>query len=218
MTRGITLASNKNLLFSRLHITPLVVIAGLTYLVCLLFAGASDLGYLVRYIFVPVPIVLMALIGFEKYAWKWSWINPWFSHRPILEGTWVGELQSSWVEPGSNEQIAPTKCAVVIRQTFTSLSLRLFTKESQSFLVAENVLKNDDGTYRIACVYQNEPSIELRGVRSEIHYGAMLLNVSSASLAGHYWTDRKTNGTIQIEFRSKTLATSFDDATQPTGD
>jgi hypothetical protein len=70
----------------------------------------------------------------------------------------------------------------------------------------------DDDVYQLVGVYQNKPDVTLRGQRSEIHYGAMLLDIRGdppTSLSGHYWTDRDTKGTIELTERTAELAASF---------
>jgi len=177
----------------------------------LLIAGAQDIGQLFRYILVPVPVVLTSLVVFNLYCWKWKWLNPWFSKRPVLIGTWRGELKTSWIDPETKEHPPAIKCFAVVRQTFTMLSIRLYTEESKSYLIAERLLREPDGIYKIACVYQNEPDTELRGKRSEIHFGAMILSVEiNDRMSGHYWTDRETKGKISLSHISNELASSFE--------
>ncbi len=55
--------------------------------------------------------------------------------------------------------------------------------------------------------------IFLRGMRSEMHYGAILLNVHGnpvQSLEGHYWTDRNTSGSMSLEERVEGIADSHE--------
>lgn len=209
------MTSTDNLFLSRLHITPLVVIAVVAYIISLACSGFQVSGGLLLHVAAPVPAVLLSLLVFDKWAWKWRCLNSWFSRRPNLCGTWRGELRSSWIDPATGEPISPIPCFAVVRQTFTMLSIRLLTAESQSTLIAERILIANDGVFQIACVYQNEPKTDLRGVRSEIHFGAMLLTVGTSpdrELFGHYWTDRSTKGEIQFRFCTQDVFESFDAA------
>lgn len=97
------------------------------------------------------------------------------------------------------------------------LTIRLLTAESQSLTVAERILTDSDGLFRIACVYRNEPNADLRGDRSEIHYGAMNLAIETTPqrrMSGHYWTDRDTRGTIELAHVSDKQPQSYATAEQ----
>ena len=57
----------------------------------------------------------------------------------------------------------------------------------------------------------------LRGDRSEIHQGALILDTHGPSgkpetLTGEYWTDRKTTGSMNFSRRVSMVSTRFDDA------
>lgn len=100
-----------------------------------------------------------------------------------------------------------------IRQTLTSLSIRLMTEQSESFLVASSFDVKVDGTTYIYGVYQSDPSILLRSKVSEIHYGSFKYKVVGqppVALNGHYWTDRNTNGSIKLTGRRRLHFDSYD--------
>ena len=104
---------------------------------------------------------------------------------------------------------------MVVRQTFSRMSLRLLTPESQSDLLGAEVVRADDGTYRVFGVYRNEPRLGVRE-RSPIHYGGLVLQVigsPAVRLTGHYWTDRDTKGEIVLSDRR---AAHIDDITAGT--
>ena len=65
---------------------------------------------------------------------------------------------------------------MVVRQTFSTLSMRLMTEESSSELVGTEIICSADGLYCISGVYRNEPRFQVRD-RSEMHYGAVWLKV-----------------------------------------
>jgi hypothetical protein len=69
--------------------------------------------------------------------------------------------------------------------------------------------------YELAGVYRNTPQVHLRGERSEIHYGALLLELKGDpvnGLQGHYWTDRQTRGTLELSNRQKRLVNDYAEA------
>lgn len=149
---------------------------------------------------------------FNKHLWK-CWPGKWFINRPDLNGTWRVELQSTFQDPSTGDSVKPIAGYAIIRQTFSSLSIRLMTAQSESFLVASSVDTQVDGTTQIYGVYQNDPNILLRSKASEIHYGSFKYKVVGQppiELDGHYWTDRNTNGSIKLSGRSSKHFDSYD--------
>lgn len=126
------------------------------------------------------------------------------------------ELKSSWVNPETGKVIDPICGYAVIRQSLTSLSLRLMTKESRSVLVAHSIdQQEDEGLFKLVGVYRNEPKIELQGVRSEIHHGSFALEIHGSpvyELQGHYWTDRGTKGGMKLSDEVSKLYDTFEQA------
>jgi hypothetical protein len=194
-------------MIARIHLTPIILIAGLLWLALLFISGvAVEIAWLSNLVPV-VPILLVALAVFDRWGWRWSWLNGWFADRPVLIGTWRATLQPY----GSGE---PVHGWMVVRQTFSTLSMRLLTSESASRLVADRILLASDGMFRVVGVYANHPKLSIRD-RSQIHYGGLLLDVHGLppqSLEGHYWTDRGSRGTIVLTDRTSALFSRFEDA------
>jgi len=89
------------------------------------------------------------------------------------------------------------------------------TPESKSKLIAHSIDQEEDGLYRLAGVYRNEPNIGLQGKRSEIHHGALSLEIYGTPpnrLEGHYWTDRSTRGEMRLTDRRETIFDTYADA------
>jgi hypothetical protein len=89
---------------------------------------------------------------------------------------------------------------MVVRQTFSTLSLRLLTAESSSELVGTEIVCSADGLYCVSGVYRNEPRFEVRD-KSPIHYGAVWLKIIDEppkKVLGHYWTDRESAGEMEL--------------------
>ncbi|MEQ8246667.1 MAG: hypothetical protein RID42_03215 [Alphaproteobacteria bacterium] len=201
-------------MISRLHLIPIVFIVGLVWLVLLVIDGAAvELSWLPRLTGV-VPVLLVALGIFDRWLWKLPWINGWFAKRPVLCGTWEVTLQTEWRDPETGEVPGPNICYMAVRQTFSFLSMRLMTKESASELVAERIVQAEDGVFRILGVYTNKPRVAVRH-RSEIHFGALLLDVQGeppTSLEGEYWTDRSTRGSMNFTRHKTEVFGSYDEA------
>lgn len=143
--------------------------------------------------------VLYAVMAFDLWLWKLPLLHGWFVKRPVLDGTWKVEFRSDYQTP-TGIAPAPREGYMVIRQTHSTLSMRLLTAESESQLVGNEIVCTTDGAYCVSGVYRNEPRLEVRH-RSPIHYGGLWLKVidqPAPELDGHYWTDRKTAGEIHL--------------------
>ena len=104
---------------------------------------------------------------------------------------------------------------MAVRQSLTTLSMRLMTAESSSRLIAHKMVEENDGVFLVTGVYTNTPKLELRGDRSEIHYGALLLQVLGdppISLEGHYWTDRNSRGSMRLSNKKKAIFSTYEEA------
>lgn len=155
-------------------------------------------------------IVLITVMAFDLWLWKLPFLHSWFVKRPVIDGTWKVQIRSNWTDPATGSPIGPIEGYMVIRQTFSTLSLRLMTEESSSELLGTEIVCSADGLYCVSGVFRNEPRFEARQ-RSPIHYGAVWLKIIDEPLQrliGHYWTDRGTAGEMELTSRqSKTFQT-----------
>lgn len=157
-------------------------------------------------------IVLYVVMAFDLWLWKISFLHGWFVKRPVVEGTWEVEIRSNWIDPTTDQTVEPITAYMVIRQTLSTLSMRLLTIESNSTLVGTEIVCSTDGLYCISGVYRNEPWFDFRH-RSEIHYGGLWLQIAQddmgKTITGHYWTDRNTAGSMKLTNRSPQKVQSF---------
>ncbi|ARP38302.1 hypothetical protein [Vibrio syngnathi] len=204
-------------MLTRLHISSFIGLTIAVWLVALWFQGMPVLSIEFLKPFGIVVGSISAFVAlFNKYMWSWKLINGWYVKRPDLRGTWKVEMQSNWVNPVTNETIPTIYGYAVVRQTLTSLSLRLMTEESKSVLIAHSIEPQEDGElFKFVGVYRNEPKIELQGTRSEIHHGSFSLEVHGMpayALEGHYWTDRGTKGSIKFVDRALKYCDNYEQA------
>ncbi len=201
-------------MLSRLHLSVILLLAAGIWGTMLVVEGVAVSGTWFRPFSTVVGVLLLLLVAFDLWAWRLRFLQGWFVPRPDIRGTWRVELHTDWKDPATIEVVAPIPAYLVVRQTFSSLSLRMLTSESSSELVAAEISKAADGTYRLAAVYRNEPKLSVRD-RSPIHYGAIVLDVQGdpvKDLVGYYWTDRSTRGELRSLARHVTIASSFDEA------
>ena len=189
------------------------VVAGLG---ALLWAGLL-LAYGVRVdtdFFKPFSAVVatlaIAIAAFDRWLWRWKRLHPWPVATPDLQGTWRGHLESDWTDPSTGEKIPPIEVYLVIRQTHSSIDVRLMTPESRSHSLSAKIVHDTADSWQVAVIYRNEPDL-LRRQTSPMHLGGLRLHAwgnPPDGLRGEYWTDRGTRG--EIQFSGKT-ARAFND-------
>ncbi|WP_420598065.1 hypothetical protein [Neptuniibacter sp.] len=209
-------------MLTRLHISSFVALTIGVWLIALWVQGLPVLSAeFVKPFGIVVGAIALTVTLFNKYFWSLRIFQGWYVKRPNIKGTWKVELKSSWVDPETGEQKEPINGYAVVRQTLTSLSLRLLTEESRSVLVAYSIdQQEEDDLFKLVGVYRNEPKIELQGVRSEIHHGSFALEIHGSpieELDGHYWTDRATKGGMKMHSRVKELYSTYDQAHREIG-
>lgn len=87
------------------------------------------------------------------------------------------ELQSTWKNPETGAQIPALRMIVVVRQTFSSVTCSLFTKESESYSAAAQItVDGETGSLSLDYTYTNRSKATIRH-RSPIHDGAARLKI-----------------------------------------
>src|ERR1700735_52440 len=154
-----------------------------------------------------VTIFLIISLVFTKWLWRFRIFKGWLVRFPDLEGTWEGDLQSTWVNPVTKKGIPSLRMMLVIRQNFSSISCTMFTKESESHSRAAQLAVEDNGSISLSYNYTNRSKVTIRD-RGPIHDGAAHLKVVTVPnrvLEGEYWTGRCTTGQMKLRFASPEL-------------
>ena len=159
-----------------------------------------------------VTVFVIISFAFTKWLWRWKIFRGWIVQVPDIQGTWSGELQSTWLNPTTKQGIPPLRMILVVRQSFSSISCTMFTKDSESFSRAAQIaVEEESGAVSLSYNYTNRSQAAIRH-RSPIHDGAAHLKVVSIPvrmLEGEYWTGRCTTGQMKLHFHSKELLESF---------
>lgn len=160
-----------------------------------------------------VTIYLVLSFIFTKWVWRLPILQGWLIKYPDLQGTWQGNLQTTWKNPETGKIPGPIPMILVIKQSFDTINCVMHTQESTSYSNASMLSEDDEsGIQRISYNYTNTPDTTIRG-RSAIHYGAAILRIIKEDnkylLAGEYWTSRSTAGNISLTLRSKELLGAF---------
>ncbi len=165
-------------------------------------------------LFKPSSLVLSGLIIvvtiFEKWAWRLPLLHPWFVRPPNLIGAYTGVINSHWIDPATGQKRGEIPALLVIRQSLSSIHVRLYTAESESCSVLGSFVEAPDGNHELLFTYRNEPRLENR-LRSPIHYGGARMTVGQETqlLEGSYWTDRQTVGDMKFTRISREKPHSF---------
>lgn len=200
-------------MLSRIQVQVILGLAVIAWAVMLFVEGVPlKAKYLGPYS-VVVTVVVVGLILFDRWLWRIP-PAPRLLRHPVLSGTWRGTLRSNWVNPETNATLDPIVVYFAIRQTYSTISLRMMTRESSSVSLVAALEGRGDGVPRVTSTYENQPGVLIQD-RSRIHHGALLLEVHGMPadrLDGWYWTDRDTKGEVVLELRNRKVFSSFEEA------
>lgn len=159
-----------------------------------------------------VTAATIALALWNKWIWRWTWVQK-LPHVPrSLRGTWHGTLTSACLNP-EGQSPPPKPVFLVVRQSATTVSAVLLTEESSSRSTMANLAEDEIGA-ALSYIYLNRPKINVEH-RSRIHNGSAFLEVSGRpanQLHGRYWTDRDTRGEFNFDQRREAIADDFAEA------
>lgn len=190
----------------------IISVAGVIWAVLVIVGAASGNGEQLKTIADLVPFLLIAVGVFEKWGWRW-WFLPRVIGVPVIHGTWKGELESLWQDPRTGQSPAKKTVYLAVDQTMTTVSVRLMSDESSSEQIA-GAVKRKGGRWLLSSIYVNTPTVDRRR-DSRPHHGGLLVDVFGnppKSLGGEYWTERDSNGKIEFNRQSTTIAQSFREA------
>jgi hypothetical protein len=204
---------------SQIQVSALLLVASVVWGVALLASGTPVGAAFFKPLSTVSGALVLALSAFDLWLWRVPVLQGWFVRRPYLWGTWRVVFRSNWVDPTTGQVISPRIGYMLVRQTFSSIRMRLMTDESTSELLVDDIVIDPDGTFRVFAVYRNESKLEVRE-RSPIHYGALALTVQGSpaqALVGFYWTDRNTRGDIELTKRVEAYHDSYTEARRVLG-
>lgn len=189
-------------------LTSVVVLSGLYLVVTGVVPPDKSLKILT-----PIGFVTASTMGLEwllnHHLWRWRFVHRLLKAAPDAQGTWKGELHSHWLDE-VGQRPATIEIYAVVRQTLTTVSVRMFTAESSSETVSASI-KSEDGSGQILATYRNTPDLDYQQ-KSRTHFGSFLLKITGApaqTLKGHYWTDRNSNGEFMFSEHKSALVGDF---------
>ncbi len=104
------------------YIKAIIYLAALAWTVILYFNHESTW---LAPLSTATTVVVTAALLFDLWLWKLPFLHDWFVKRPVIVGTWKVVIRSKWIDPTTGLTRAPIEGYMVIRQTFSTLSLRL---------------------------------------------------------------------------------------------
>lgn len=158
-----------------------------------------------------IPLLIVAGMIFEHWAWRWAPLHPHLVGTPVVSGTWRGELKSMWVSKETGVVPPPKTVFLAIDQTLFTVTVRMLTNESESDQLVGSIAKLANGKWVIAYAYDNTSDLPLRE-GSRPHFGGAVLTIVGDppdQINGEYWTDRDTKGTFTMDARAPVIAQSF---------
>jgi len=118
---------------------------------------------------ISVTVVGLVLIAYDRWLWRWPVVH---RGRPRLAGTWRGTLTSNYVA-ADGQAFTDLPIHLLIRQTFTNVTVTLLTDRSQSESGVATLRCAPDGRWHLSWTYANVPRPSERAV-SEPHQGTSL--------------------------------------------
>ena len=189
------------------------IIAGGVALIYTILLWKSGITPEVRWLRGYSIAVLLAIVlwgAWDRWIWRVSFFQQMQFVPPDVSGTWKGELRSHWTDPATKGRPPQKDVYLVIRQTFSSISVALLTDESQS--QSHSVLAKATKENGLSYLYLNEPEMDA-DESSHMHRGAAMFRLSDAPVAllrGSYWTDRETRGELIFKERHSKLADDYE--------
>lgn len=166
-----------------------------------------------RFYSYAVTLAVLVLWFWDICLWKWGFVQRLRVAPRNLSGTWKGMLTSFWKDPLTGLSPDPKPVYLVVRQTFSNVSVILLTDESRSVSSLAIVISKD-GTASLDYLYLNRPDSRVEN-HSRMHHGSASIDITGippSRLRGRYWTDRDSKGEFDFTERHRNTAEDYEDA------
>ncbi len=194
----------------------LLVLSFLLFYAIYYFQEASDFNLeTILQILPTVVFIDLVICGlFARFLWKLPIFKNWLVPFPNLNGTWKGEIHTTWIDPETDERPGSIPAILTIKQSFLNISCVMRTAEMTSrSLTSDFILDKENQLERLVYTYDSNP-IQTVKERNPQHCGTMAFEIvrenKKIKLAGGYWTDRKTTGTVEMHFWKKKRIDSYE--------
>jgi hypothetical protein len=167
--------------------------------------GGTGEGAWIRALVTASSVVTLSVVAYDQWAWRWRWVRK-LTHRPVIHGTWKAALSSSHARVRGTS----IECYLVIRQTYSRVSVRLLLQRSSSRSMSGDIVF-EDGACVLYYVYAKQTrALDLDDNPSSRGGAALTIGrVPQVHLEWDYWTDAETSGEIKTVGRSGKLYDTF---------
>jgi hypothetical protein len=195
---------------SRPVIQAIIAIAVIVWAAGLTLQGVAVDSSWLRWFGLAVGAATLVLMAFDRWLWRLPPVRR-ATGRADLSGTWGGEFRSTWADGTTPAVGQPREAYLVVRQTYSKISVCLLTEESHSNSIVASLESPKEQAARLTYTYTNVPRLLMQD-RSRIHHGSAFLDVHGAGpdlLEGCYWTSRDTKGELRFDQHLRRLHTEF---------
>lgn len=192
----------------KIYYRVLIIIGILIFLVMFYLRGGTLDSSVLGAIFSAAGITLLVdLLIFKIVIWKA--VPDWFYklkivNAPFLGGEWEGTFESDYISPKTNQKVKPFTATVHITHNFDSIRVRMTSKKSYSTSYTAEITKDAAEQKYLNYLYSNDAD-KNRDFNPK-HDGAARLRIlikEEIELEGHYWTGRKTLGSMTLIRKSR---------------
>ena len=161
-----------------------------------------NIMFITKSISLSVTIISFISAIFCTTLWKCKFFAKWLVLVPNMNGVWQGTLQSTWVDPCTQQKVAPIATELTIKQSLFSISCVMKTDEMRSNSINAGFnINSDNQEFQLLYTYLSIPKQHIQE-RSRIHYGTIIFdldkNYDVSEISGNYWTGRETVGSITM--------------------
>jgi len=162
-----------------------------------------------------ISVVVLLLVAFDRWMWRWPGVKR-LVKRPVLLGTWKATLSSNWPGPDTGQAVLPMDTYLVIRQTYSRVSVRALFQGSNSEHIVGDIVASTAGPPVLWFMFRSEAHA-LKRDGNPPRRGAAALVVSSVpklQMRGDYWTEGGTRGEVVTHGHSSHLYDDFGQAAE----
>src|SRR5699024_6229047 len=123
---------------------------------------------------------------------------------PFIGGAWEGTLESDYIFPDTGESVPPIPARLEIQHNFDSIHIRMETDKSHSSSYVSGITE-DEGNQKYLCYLYGNDADKDRDINPK-HDGATRLRIKhdgNLRHEGHYWTGRKTTGSMKFKRKKR---------------
>jgi hypothetical protein len=190
--------------------------AGVILLIAAVTGDSLDRNFL-RWLSIATSAVVLLLLIYEKWAWRWPLIRKGaeWAGRPIIHGTWKGELE---FESDQHRRRGTIPFYMAIDQTFSAVRIRSFAETTESYSLTATIERPAPTRRQLVLAYHSEPPHDARD-DNRPHDGTCMLSlvgIPVEEITGSYYNDRMRRGSIRLTEHTKVVAESFAHAQRQT--